>query len=379
MCLLGVVTITIFFCAVSVVNQAKVDEHVPFSGKELDVETVKLQDNVKHGVLLYPSELYYGDSLYLLAYRINEGGKIRVFENERDSSFAGFHDITISSKKLETKYKWRFELQNNLRCDIAYAYVPGPFESGERKTGFSAIIDSPPLEDWNDPFWKELREKMTPEGIRCTISFKYDTFLAGKLDDISVSQEVVVKPRPNEELTLLEKWYEKTPKESFPVRRGKYKVPIEDFITHSSGSSIKVGDKKFSPWRWIRAGNRKPSDPNNPTTLEGWRNLESQLSPSTMRDEIRLTRLLLEFYSANEEESSEYWKSELMNWLSTLPESQRTVYVGRACRVVVDMMQTQKEWETKSLKLFAPLYEIAGDGTKLVYEFFYREVMKPSR
>lgn len=79
MCLLGVVTITIFFCAVSVVNQAKVDEHVPFSGKELDVETVKLQDNVKHGVLLYPSELYYGDSLYLLAYRINEGGRIRVF------------------------------------------------------------------------------------------------------------------------------------------------------------------------------------------------------------------------------------------------------------------------------------------------------------
>ena len=99
--------------------------------------------------------------------------------------------------------------------------MPGPFEAGERKTGFSAIIDSPPLEDWNDPFWKELREKMTPEGIRCTISFKYDTFLAGKLDDISVSQEVVVKPRPNEELTLLEKWYEKTPKESFPVRRGK--------------------------------------------------------------------------------------------------------------------------------------------------------------
>ena len=71
--------------------------------------------------------------------------------------------------------------------------MPGPFESGERKTGFSAIIDSPPLEDWNDPFWKELREKMTPEGIRCTISFKYDTFLAGKLDDISVSQEVVVQ------------------------------------------------------------------------------------------------------------------------------------------------------------------------------------------
>lgn len=87
MCLLGVVTITIFFCAVSVVNQAKVDEHVPFSGKELDVETVKLQDNVKHGVLLYPSELYYGDSLYLLAYRINE---------EEEFVFLKMNEIVLS-------------------------------------------------------------------------------------------------------------------------------------------------------------------------------------------------------------------------------------------------------------------------------------------
>ena len=206
--------------------------------------------------------------------------------------------------------------------------MPGPFESGERKTGFSAIIDSPPLEDWNDPFWKELREKMTPEGIRCTISFKYDTFLAGKLDDISVSQEVVVKPRPNEELTLLEKWYEKTPKESFPVRRGKYKVPIEDFITHSSGSSIKVGDKKFSPWRWIRAGNRKPSDPNNPTTLKGWRELETQLSPSVMRDEVRFTRLQLEYYSASSQSKREEARKELVDWLHSLPQAQRVSMVS---------------------------------------------------
>ncbi len=42
-----------------------------FSGKELNVETVKLQDNVKHGVLLYPSELHYGVLETIHKYTLN--------------------------------------------------------------------------------------------------------------------------------------------------------------------------------------------------------------------------------------------------------------------------------------------------------------------
>ncbi len=70
-CLLGVVTLAIVFWTISDVNQAKADEHIPFSGKELNVETVKLQDNVKHGVLLYPSELHYGVLETIHKYTLN--------------------------------------------------------------------------------------------------------------------------------------------------------------------------------------------------------------------------------------------------------------------------------------------------------------------
>jgi len=76
---------------------------------------------------------------------------------------------------------------------------------------------------------------------------------------------------------------------------------------------------------FVRLGNRKPSDPNNPTTLAGWRELEASLVPSTMRDEVRLVRLQLEFYAASAGEDSAQAKKYLLDWLKSLPTPQRVV------------------------------------------------------
>ena len=43
-----------------------------------------------------------------------------------------------------------------------------------------------------------------------------------------------------------------------------------------------------------------------------------------MRDEIRFTRLQLEYYSAEQGEAPEIAKAELVDWLKSLPEVQRT-------------------------------------------------------
>ena len=375
-------------------------EYVPFSGVETSIPLTSDSTEelfVERTLSIFPSEAYLGDSLYLLHYDVNKSDSPLIGLMDLPYSLSvGFHDVIITSEHSEHSYEYVFEKQSNRFGDARPAHAPGRLLPGERKSGFYTIIDLPPLEDWEDPFWKDIREKTTPEGIVCTLSFRISIGRLALENDSNnvpsspykkklttsekVSVSFVIKPRPSDELSLLEEWYKATPKESFPVRKGNFKVPSNGSVIDCSDESrIKIGENRFSPWTMVRNGNRKPSDPNNPTTLEGWRELEAQLSPSTMRDEIRLTRLLLDFYSAKDEESSEYWKSELMHWLSTLPESQRTVYVGWACRVVVGVMQEQKEWETKSLKLFASLYEIAGDGTKLAHEAFYREVMKPSR
>lgn len=383
---LRILTLFAALCCLTLGKLAKGEEYAPFSGQELDAEAPRFQDGVKRGVLTYPFETYYGDSLYILSYRVNESGEtIRNFQKERIVGHnPHFYEVTITSKDIDLPYEWAFERQSVYAGDVKYAFMPGNFEPGVRETGFYTALDFPPLEDWNDPFWKELREKMTPEGVKCTLSFRLAIGHTLPLEDairfIKLSQEIVIKPRPNDELALLEEWYNNTPKDLFPVRKTPYKIPSRgNVIPNNEESHIKVGDKSFSPWRLIRIGNRKPSDPNNPTTLEGWRELEAQLSPSTMRDEIRLTRLLLEFYAANDEESTEYWKSELMNWLTSLPESQSKIYVHFACDHISGIKNEGGEWKTKSLKLLSDLLTIAGDGTKLAYWSYYKELANSSR
>ncbi|MBR2003106.1 MAG: hypothetical protein IJ991_02865, partial [Thermoguttaceae bacterium] len=76
---------------------------------------------------------------------------------------------------------------------------------------------------------------------------------------------------------------------------------------------------------FVRIGNRKPSDPNNPTTVDGWRRLETEFAPSTLRDEITLTRLQLEYYDAEEGEASDAALKALVVWTSQRPEPQRVV------------------------------------------------------
>ena len=58
----------------------------------------------------------------------------------------------------------------------------------------------------------------------------------------------------------------------------------------------------YSPYQFIRVGNRKPNAPNNPRTLEQWRELENKFSSGTIRDEITLTRFQLEYFSAENDQ-----------------------------------------------------------------------------
>jgi len=151
---------------------------------------------------------------------------------------------------------------------------------------------------------------------------------------IELNEEILIKPRPANEMELLEKWCKNTPGKLFPEVDGNSKIP-HDLILQSSGrNDIVINGKKYDPWLFIRLGNRKPSDPNNPTTLDGWRKLEASLIPSTMRDEVRLTRLQLEYYSAKEGTDTENAKNELAEWLKDLPEPQRSYMLA----VLVDRM-----------------------------------------
>jgi hypothetical protein len=131
----------------------------------------------------------------------------------------------------------------------------------------------------------------------------------------------------------LARWFDATPANLFPERfpngdGAVVKAPSSkgspDLVS-SGANDVEIGGKSYDPWLFVRIGNRKPADPNNPTTVDGWRKLEAEFAPSTLRDEITLTRLQLEYYDADEGEASDAALKALVDWLAQRPEPQRVV------------------------------------------------------
>ena len=132
---------------------------------------------------------------------------------------------------------------------------------------------------------------------------------------------------------MISSWRDATPSNLLPERVGQHKLKetprSDDYsqIARSGFEGIALDGRRetFSPWLFARVGNRKPSDPNNPTTLDGWRELESEFAPSTLRDEITFVRLQLEYYTAPQGKETETASKALVAWLAARPEAQRLV------------------------------------------------------
>jgi len=221
----------------------------------------------------------------------------------------------------------------------------------------------------DNSFWNFVHEKMTPRGLICQLHLKYD-YRNHRHENcpIEINVEILIKPRPENEIALLEKWYKNTPEKLFPKVDRSRKVPHDNMLRSSGVSDIKINGNTYDPWMFIRLGNRKPSDPNNPTTLDGWRQLEASLTPSTMRDEVRLTRLQLEYYSAKPGEASENAKNELVQWLKSLPEVQQTIYLTFLVSKMSDFAHSRGNYEKptplsdKNRGLMRSLYDMLDYG-----------------
>ncbi len=297
-------------------------DYVPTSG-----ETVQIVDRllacsepneVRQTVECYPQEVYFGDTIYFAELLKNlSNTPINDYRKNIPKLWdAPGVSITATSPEIQGEYHWRFENPTGYLTDS----VPflSTFDSGESFCSRIIYLDVCPLEDFEHPFWTEFREKMTNEGIVLAIHINFKLSVH---DCFTATQEVLVKPRPSEEMALLEKWYKNTPKELFPFNyKGKLPNSGKSNIRLSSFSS-----RSYNPWLFMRVGNRKPSDPNNPQTLKGWRNLEASLIPSTMRDEVRLARFRLEYFAARDADEANKIKKDYWDWLDSLPEVQRTV------------------------------------------------------
>ena len=284
-----------------------------------------LKNGFTRVVRVWPTEVYLGDPVYFCAYYENRSGATipqcgdYIFSRGPEDAYIAWNWIAWGFRLSDATATYR--LFPELECEPAWIelglsrrdYLPN--ESAESICG---TLELPPLEDLRSEFWKSL-SAAPEEGVECELRSIYD----------DISFKIRVKPRPTGEAERLQRWYDATPPALFPIVPSdrKLKIPRDDKILKSSGKSdIKLGFfKRYDPWLFVRVGNRKPSDPNNPTTLDGWRKLEAEFAPSTLRDEITLTRLQLEYYDADKGEASDAALKTLIDWLSQRPEPQRVV------------------------------------------------------
>ncbi len=336
------------------------EAHIDFVRR--DDPSLKL---VEGGLEASATEIYFGDAVYFRAFDRN------VLETpiERIGAFyaqvGGFSpyvgaDYSFMARGAEVEadgvggtYRWTPEFPRRA--------FPPQFGKTERavispgaELDYGAFaVEFPPLEDWNDPFWRAVRKRLaTEKRVEIQVSFDFLRTLekaapapskdsgamgcaAASWETIEkrVEKKIVLKRRPDAEMKRLDAWFAATPKEAFPervdVEKGAgYKIPSMEKIAEESRGAVEVAGKKYSPRLVVRCGARKPSDPNNPTTLDGWRKLEAEFSPSTLRDEITLTRLQLEYYNAATEAETETALKTLVAWLDALPGPQRAALVA---------------------------------------------------
>lgn len=312
-------------------------------------ETKKTQTYKNEGALecnseYGPAEIFYGDVLYIDWTISNVSEKIAAL-------FGAFRiydpkmKITVSCKELSIKaVDYLPELNDTLKVpkdlsawllnkDLGKESRPLdlPAEITEKPNCFlrpdqsykprPLAIEFPPLEDWNEPFWQELREKMRPEGIVCDVSIYFYRH------DFKFS--VLVKPHSSS--ALLENWFESTSDEFYPKKSMFYrrKITWETFLDDRSLElcPVMIKNNPYPPYLFMRYGYRKPGVPNLPKTLDEWKQLEKSLSPCALRDEVTFAIKQIEYYSAENDEVQKEKLNSLVAWVKALPAPQRSVYI----------------------------------------------------
>jgi len=305
-----------------------------------DVTSIRSDEvPIELSVKTFQTELSFGESYYLHAYA----------KNVSDTTIEFFADAFNTMPRGDIYFSLRhgkevlqvYEEDKLLMYYAHYDSGPGclPLRSGEMRNLYSIAIQMPPLEDLHHPFWSQIEKSLSESDqvLSLDTTFVYygdydsidDEVARKKTRTITLSQKVILKQRTPKERELLENWYHATPEHLFPkTEAGRWessgcKVPPKYKIIKESKSVIRVGDETFSPWDFIVLGNRYPGDPNAPETWQGWKELEESLTPSTMRDEIRLTRILIQYCDTEDDAVLK----ELKDWFDGMNEVQRTVMV----------------------------------------------------
>jgi hypothetical protein len=137
-----------------------------------------------------------------------------------------------------------------------------------------------------------------------------------------LKEKIKILPREKNEMKLLKDWYRNTG-HMFP------ELNLDD--GYNKNKSKKWLRKKSYKYHsneinrmFVRLRNLYPCYPNVPDDWQGWKAIEESFKPSTLRDEIRWTRICIQYCATEDEKVLE----ELKSWLKEMNPIQRAVMVN---------------------------------------------------
>ena len=191
---------------------------------------------------------------------------------------------------------------------------------------FTSTIQVPPLEDLKEPFWEKYFKNLATGNEEFMLNLTFKGYFAEKQDGSGNSQPIpitleipiTIKQRSEKEMALIRKWHNTLA--DYLVSQEFQKFGVTGPKSDMPKNTI-VKNEKFSHWYFVQNFNLYPNTLDIPETWQGWKALEDSLSPSTMRDEIRLTRILIQYCDTQDEKVLD----ELKTWFDVMNEVQRTV------------------------------------------------------
>ena len=288
----------------------------------------------------YPEEVSFGDTVYV---QVNGS-------NISDQPINVNFEITGLFPFLDTtRYCFYNQQDYSLKWDIAFPLNSLGYIDDILATSTKTIVppqsnvpvlllslNVPMLDDLHEPFWDILVQKLAEEDQRLVFEIKKMSLTSDngnvKHDLQKLGCVITVKPRPVFETHIIEALYLNMPDEMFPRYEeslfGIRKISENFYRKKLADRSLYIWPNQMVRKKSIDELNKKgfysqdfwSTLPNvDTTTWQGWQEIEKSLTPSTMRDEIRLTRIIIQYCDTKDQNILE----ELKEWFSGMNEIQR--------------------------------------------------------
>ena len=297
--------------------------------------------SICHFVETYPNEIFIGDSIFVTIKAKNLSDSPIVYGScilHYTLLIADF-DNDLCMEKLKSYQDdvnaYYDDIKNNKLFPIITPQrmegigIPFKIEPNSTIIEDRYRFEIPYLNQWGEPYWRQMIQTLPKQGIRLNL-----LLFIREYEELALIP-ITIKPRPDSEMKLLDNWYNNLNSIGIGIPSQTCSEYEFEFPIDTTCSFIKLRGNNwfYKPYKLNlfcshEQGFFKPSIINAPATIQGWRDLESSLAPSTMRDEIQITRMILEYYNSNENEQDKKLL-EIETWLKSLPPVQSSFFAKR--------------------------------------------------